>query len=170
MMASLVLIFLVLVAVHAIYECILLPSIQDNLKYKLFKMRDDLRYVKIQEKEYVSEEIYQYLHEALNNSIRLVNSINFSTYKLSKIDHKDLVEIKKRRQLIETCPIEKVREIHQFMGEVVLRSLLANTGILVILYLMPVAFAIVLSGRIKMKIRNLINIPESKFEREYRIS
>ena len=65
-----------LAAFHFLYQDVVLPSIQVSLKNKFFRLRDDLRMLKILGDPAADEDAYPIIQEGINNFINSLPSLH----------------------------------------------------------------------------------------------
>ncbi len=70
-------ILLALAIIHFIYEGIIAPSMRLHYRYRLFTLRDELRFLKATHKDELPDEVFILLQNILNNSITLLHRVNF---------------------------------------------------------------------------------------------
>jgi len=168
-MSALFFIIIALAVVHFIYEGIVLPSIRLSLRYKLFALRDELRWLKIDKSSEVNNESFAYLQSAINNSIKLLPAINVKAlFSVNKIFEKnpELLKIAKERfEFVYANSTDKMRSIMKDNFKIFTYAFIANNMILFI-YLLPIVI-IAVSLRnslnfIKINMKHILSVPESK--------
>src|SRR5262249_18411987 len=157
---------------HFIYDGIILPSIRLKFRYRLFRLRDELRELKVLEGEKLEDTVFHYLQGSINNAIRMIPRSDIATALRAKkaIEHDSHLAhlVEKRKALIEQCPIDKVREIEGAAISTVSSALLANNGMLC-LYFLPFALLVMClvllgssTGAVWKPLTNILYAPESK--------
>jgi len=173
MMTWLILIFLFLAVFHLVYEAILLPTIRQSLRYRLFALRDQLRRMTFNPQDPLDEEVFESLQESLNSSVKLVPVLNLSTIdtlcRVLRTDEQLRREVNRRDQLIKNCPKEEIRGIRDKRNEVMARVLAANAAALLV-YLLPVAIVVGLALFLKVQLLNptmdlILSAPEHDLHR-----
>jgi hypothetical protein len=154
-------IFFILVALavfHFIYEGILAPSYKFTARLKLFRLRDELRLIKIENPETLTDELFSEIQETLNRQIHYFDRFNvvnvIRAYKSIKGD----AELDQRvwifNEWLKDCPIPEVREIHTKSMALFWETVAINNGGLIAISL-PI-FVIVtildLLGRLAAKL------------------
>src|SRR5437016_3219603 len=114
MLATLFIIFGLIALFHFIYQGIILPSIRQRLRYRLFELRDRLRTLNIRHKNDLQQEVFDYLQRSINNTIKYLHRIDLELIVTSRaiVKDKDVDEfIKKHNAMLDNCDIDEVRDI-----------------------------------------------------------
>lgn len=118
---------------HFFYESVVANSLRHGLRYKFFKLRDELRNVRIDND--LSKKDKQ-IYDILDNSIcQMINSMSFISignyYRLKKeIDRNIKVksDIENVKNLIETANNIELKRINEEIGLIGGRALVINNG------------------------------------------
>ena len=153
---------------HFIYNGIILPSIRLGLRYKLFSLRDQLRWLKMRNDKEISPEVFSYVEGSINITIRLLHSISLELFAKAeqeiKKDENFYNRIEKRSQIIQACSIREIEEIERKNTFIFAKALAANSDGLFI-YLFPIALFFAFMSSLKKAIVEIISIPEWEVER-----
>jgi hypothetical protein len=149
-MASLFYILLFMALYHFFYECIFANSLRHDLRYKFFKLRDDLRDLKIDGLNKEDEKVYDFLDQAVCNVINSMSFISIENYLKLKhfINNNEHVKksIKRNRLMIELCENQKLKDIDERINSLGARVLLINNGSWFIYLVVPfILFTLVLT-------------------------
>jgi hypothetical protein len=125
-----------------IYQGIILPGIRLGLRYRVFKLRDQLRRLVIEGKLEESDKAFQILHERLN-----FMSTSLARFDLTrviqashKLDDEDRARIASYSRVLETAP-EEVQKIFKESLNVFMLALTFNS-----LFIFVIASACLLIG------------------------
>lgn len=158
---------LILALIHFVYSGILLPSIRFSLRLRLFALRDELRNLKIENEVDLSDDVFTYVQESLNNTINILPRIDIPTIKLADREIKDhqliIREVESRISLIEECHVEEVKEIYVEMFKIFRLALLANTGPW-FAYLIPAVIVAFPFRKLAEVIQKIVAVPENQIE------
>jgi hypothetical protein len=117
---------------HFIYEAIILPSVRQDLRNQLFRLRDELRSIAID--GYVGRDVeaFNLLHESLNGLVNRVSLITFSViFDIKSAIHNDKhleEKIKKRQAILDDCLNTEVKKINEQLGQLITTACIANSG------------------------------------------
>ena len=161
-------IFAILSLWHFAYEAILLPSIRLCLRFRLFVLRDRLRWLKVQYDKELSNEVFEYLQGGINNWLRLLPYVDFElvlrVHEAIEADGDLKQRIESRAASVAACPVADAREICKAVQKVAEDTLSANSGAWTI-YLLPLALAARFLASIKRKVQQLVSLPEADVDR-----
>lgn len=166
-MAMMAIFFIALVALaayHFIYEAIIAPSLRFEMRLKLFALRDELRTLRLQHPESISDEIFQDLQSSLNATISRLGLIDLrmliTAHELFEHDEKLQKRAEQRDELIRSCPIPQVGAIRQRQLDLVGWALAINGGGW-LPYLFPVIVSRFCESRVRAQVRNVFALPEN---------
>lgn len=167
-MTILFFVFLALVVFHFVWEGIIAPSIRLEIRYKLFKLRDELRRLKIEQGNRFSDEIFDDLQKTINNEIGLLHRGNignlYRAYRKFGNDEGLVAEMTRLEKLIEECPLDEVRDVrNKSVGWGMLGFLVNSGGWFV--YIVPPVLLAISYGTIRSFIKKLIVLPEKDIDR-----
>lgn len=158
----------VVAAFHFIWEGIMLPSIRLRLRYKLFAVRDRLRWLKSEQRDDCPEEVFQYLQSAINTGLNLIHrtdlSLLLSARQTFDRDQKLRDRIEKREQMLADCVCDEVREIDRDIAAIARDAFLANSGAWFI-YLVPIAIVALSFAALTDTIKKILATPEGEIEK-----
>lgn len=164
-------IFFVLVGLatfHFIYEGIIAPSLRLCLRFRIFRLRDQLRRLASGPYPAIAAEDFELHQQSLNNIINLLPYISLTNMheaiKALKSDKRLLEKTKKRVALLENCPSREAVEIYEQGNRVLLGALLVSCGGW-FLYIVPVLIALLIIDQVKVFIQDLTTLPESDIRR-----
>jgi len=160
MIAILIIIFGALVIWHLVWDGIIAPSERFRLRYELFALRD--RLISLDIDEPMDTELFDHLHGAVNNAISVLPNITFSALYRAVIRlHRDEAlqkRIRRRRELLDACDHDVVREIDRELTQNMRIALGLNTGGW-LPYIVPFAIVMVCFKRITAFIHDIIAAP-----------
>ena len=147
---------------HFIFEGIILPSIRQNMRNKLFALRDRLRMEFINGLEKHDIEAFNLIHEAINmfvNRLPLLN-INVMVEVESAIRHDQKLKesVERRSNIMTSCKNENIKIISKELNKIIIESFVLNAGGWLI-YILPLAVAMGLWKRIIGDCKKLIAVP-----------
>lgn len=174
-METLFFIMFSLVLLHYIYESMIAPSLRHSLRYKFFKLRDELR----EEGQNKHSKDEAYLLELFDNiicdmisSMRFINMKNYF-YLKKHSDKKEIKgSVKEVQEMIDKTDNPVLKKVNKEITELGANALMINNGgiipYLVVLYLVYVIFKApynIISSLKKISSRLIYN--SSKFEKKY---
>jgi hypothetical protein len=129
-----------IVALHFIYENIILPGIRQDLRFRLFALRDELRNLKAVDTR-VDEEAFTALDEGISRQIRNQHQITISLMKdaerLYKEDAGFRQGIDQRISILNGCQSTDFQRIRHEAARHMLDVTFMNGAIFFILMLLP---------------------------------
>lgn len=134
--------FLIIVSLfHFIYEAIVLPSIRQHYRNRLFALRDRLRSIYINQKDAIDYEIFNLIHDSLSNFINRIHTLTISTeaefVRMYNTDENFRKIIDKRRTMVDGCEHKELKRIVEQANAILKRSFIANAGAWFI-YIIPI--------------------------------
>jgi hypothetical protein len=167
MATTLFLIFAIATLWHFIYESILLPSFRMSMRFKLFKLRDELRQITLENPSKISQELFHEMDELICISIKILPRINFRLIKIahSIIDSRpELIEqIAKRKAKVNECEIQRLRQISEECSETVIDAAMVNQGAL-FPYLIPALVVVIFWETAKITAKSIVFTPTAKVD------
>lgn len=149
MIANLFIIFVVLMLTHFIYEGIIAPTLRLRLKYELFKIRDELRALKDAKGPAVSDKVFSYLQNCLNNLIKFLPAIDvLNSAKIEQRIREDenlRAEVTRVSRCLEDSKLEEVQELRNKISKTFAHILIVNNA-MILLYVLP-GFALMFFAR-----------------------
>jgi len=168
MMALLFIALAILTFIHFVYEGILAPSFRAKLRLDFFKLRDDLRDLKIARKNELSDEVFRDLQDGINGAVVRLNQIDFGLLKKAhdafERDEKLQKSVARRNAMFDACAVGEVKEIRQRYFELLDRALMINSGGW-FPYLVPIALALIFADTARNSIKNVFTLPENDLNR-----
>lgn len=167
-MTTIILLFIILVIWHFIYQAILLPTLRLRLRFELFKIRDKVRKLKIDEKEVFSDEAYYFTENSVNSLLQNLHFIEFSTLveakKFFNSNKKASERIEKIEEVFSNCASNKVSEIHNDISTVFILTLFANSGSWII-YIVPIVLIALTFGGIKRLVEKMLFLSDGDYDK-----
>lgn len=116
-MKTLILIITVLTAAHFIYEAILLPTIRQSLRFRLFRARDELRMLKFEFPHQVSDSAFEYLDQAITMQMNYQHRLTVGLVATCELEYQRNPELskllKERLAKIERCELPAFKKMEQ---------------------------------------------------------
>ncbi|WP_027078852.1 hypothetical protein [Maribacter antarcticus] len=159
-------IFVVLGLWHLYYEQVISETIKQGLKYKFYKLRDDLRSENINGIEHKNDKIlFNILDDSINSLIYSIDDITITNYMLLKKEYKKDKAYKKVSDyvlnLTEKSKNNRLVNIEREMTELGISALVANHGGLFPYLCIPMFIWYIVSviknqvGKLKKEIENI---------------
>jgi len=144
-MATLIFILLLFSIYHFWYDSILLPTYRMELRYKLFKYRDELIELKSDQNELINDQVFNIVYNSINFSINRLSNLTLS----NMFHYKRLLdknpELKQKNdnlvQMIFNCKSEELKNLYIKVSQVSLKAFALNMGSWII-YLIPVILVV----------------------------
>lgn len=163
---------------HFVYESILAPSLRFELRFELFKLRDEVRLLKINnlssqlsEPEFVDEH-YAYLQDSINALICILYRYDLAAiWAITGQIHRDEAlrqRVEARARVLDDCQLPAVLSVRKRQLNIAAKALAVNSGPMLLLLLAP---ALALSGykavrgKIRGEIRTSLTVPGSDLKR-----
>ena len=132
-MIEVLFIILVFVAIiHYIYQSILLPTIRQQLRFRMFELRDQLRHLAYDEIIDPNSRIYKALQGRINVTVDYLYLVDlkalFDAYKHIKNSPTLRKQIEKNRQLTDKCELAQVKDIDNKLNKIFATTLLVNSA------------------------------------------
>lgn len=167
MMSAIILIAVLLAILHFVYESIVLPSIRMRLRDNLFRLRDELRRIRIDQPEKCDRQVFLFLDTGI---CRFLNKLSLMTFALKHdvdraMEHDPSLknEIERRLRAVESCDSAEFRRIYGDVHKVLTCALLANSGAW-FFYLIPIALAVCCFSRVATAVKELLMMPSRQSE------
>lgn len=136
-MYLLITVLLILAVAHLTYESIVLPTIRLANRYKLFALRDRLRYLTHQHNNKISDQVFEIVDSSINNTLTLLPHFTVSVYLASFKKFSEKSDLTKkseaRMNTVNNCEIEEVRQIANKASSYLFQTLIYNSLALLIL-------------------------------------
>jgi hypothetical protein len=156
-----------LTAFHFVYESTLAPSFRLQLRFELFRMRDELRNLKMRRND-LDDKHFLYLQDSINTLI--ANLVRFDAATLTRIDlelQRDSelrARTEARCKVMDDCAVAEARRIRRKCNIVGVKALAVNSGGWGG-YILPGVFLLVGLSELKRGIKAALSIPEKDFAR-----
>jgi hypothetical protein len=168
MMTYILLTVTFLAITHFIYEAILAPSMRLKARFDLFRLRDELRSLKINHGEILDNKHFTYLHDSINTAINMIPRFELMTISIMitelKKDRELGRKLNERLRVMDDCTIPDVIMIRKKITDIALRAYFINSGMW-FYYLLPIALTLGLYKALKEKIKSIISLPTSVLEK-----
>lgn len=161
-MATLIIAIAFLALFHFLYDGIILPSIRQHLRNRLFALRDKLRLEYINGIDKQDIEAFNLTHEAINNFVNRLPMLTISVYAEIEVaiknDHKLKEKVNKRRAILENCKSPKIKEVNESINKILFDAFIANSGGWMI-YLIPMAVLLTIWRKLATNCKELVVVP-----------
>jgi hypothetical protein len=151
-MITLLMISMLFVALHFIYESIILPGIRQQLRFRLFRARDALRNLKIEHSKQVSDSAFNYLDEAISAQLTFQHRLSLLSAAEIELrarrDPEFANRCKERFAKIERCELRAFKEIEIEVVRCFVSAIAAGSGLLMVI-LSPIIFFTLLTRKAK---------------------
>lgn len=170
-MATLIVVLAIVAGMHFIYEGIIAPSLRDELKDRMFELRDELRAIRMERRNDCPKEAFEIAHNGINQYVNRLHWVTISFITEFSLEHRDpklRAEVQRRRRIVEECGIPELSDVVKRGNKVVERALLVNSAALLVLALPPVVVAAVataLPKKVYGKAAQLFAAPGKNTER-----
>ena len=166
-------VIIIIAILHFIYQSIILPTIKEQISYRLFTLRDEVRLLAYKQKGELNEEIFDYLESTINNSINFIPFISFKfladAQELVNKNRQLQIIIEKNKELLRKYSTDEIRTFENRKLQLLKNTLVFNTLGLFI-YVVPVviltAFLFGTYSKLKKSIGTFGSIPEEQCEGE----
>jgi len=167
-MAICIIVLAIAAGFHFVYEATLAPSFRQKIRFKLFALRDELRRLKLEQNEELSDDAFRYLEESLNNLLDLLGELSFPmVWEAMEAIVKDKglqQRIERRRRVLEECSLEAVKRIRRECNELGQFAIVANHGAWMAL-IIPVLIMIGIAKKVTEWLTTLVLVPEKEIPR-----
>lgn len=141
-MTTLIFFLFALALFHFVYESIIAPSIRLELRFELFKMRDELRQLKIEHSKSLDNKHFNYLQDSLNTLI--ANLYRFDIGLMASVtaelerDPELKERVEARSRIMDDCNIPRARALRHLSLRIAKKAFIVNAGGWAV-FLVPVA-------------------------------
>lgn len=168
-MSVLFLIICVLAIWHLIYDGIIAPAFRLHLRNNLFKLRDELRNLKIQGLvPDADQKVFDLTHSGINSFLnRLPNltmSAQYDAHKAIQNDSKLYKEIQNRLALLAETSNKELKSIFERTASVVATTLIVNSGAWLI-YIVPLFILLGCIKTLRKYINEILVVPSYNSDR-----
>lgn len=163
---------------HFVYESILAPSFRLELRFELFRLRDEVRLLKINnllsktsEPEFVDGH-YGYLQDSINSLICILYRYDLAAiWTITGQIHRDEAlrqRVEARARLLDDCELPAVLSVRKRQLDIAAKALAVNSGPMLLLLLAP-ALALsgykAVGGKIRGEIKTSLTVPGTDLKR-----
>ncbi len=164
---------------HFVYESILAPSMRLELRFELFKLRDEVRFLKMKnlsskaasEPEFVDEH-YGYLQDSINALLCVLYRYDIAaiwtiTDRISR-DEALRQRVEARARLLDACELPAVRSLRKRQLDIAARALAVNSGPMLLLLLAPTLVLRgykAVRGKVRGEIKTSLTVPGTDLKR-----
>lgn len=127
--------FFILVSVtivQYIYQSILLPTIRQHLRFKMFALRDKLRHYAYDEVISSNSRVYKILQDRINITVDYLYLVDlkvvFDVNKFLKKNQTISKRVEKNRRLIKSSELVEVREIDDELNKLLFLTMIYNSA------------------------------------------
>lgn len=157
-----------LAIVHFIYEGIVAPSYRLEQRYKLFGLRDELRMLKIRQRDGLPGKHFHYLQDAINGLIRNIERIDVTMLIALTIKRRTDKEFRERMEAraktLDDCHLREAMDIRARGVKIIEHALSANNGAWVF-YIIPIAIAIACYKKTARAVKSIMALSEPDIEK-----
>lgn len=155
---------------HFMYESTLAPSFRLQLRFELFRLRDDLRDLKSTRKD-LDDKHFHYLQDSINTLIANLARFDAATLARIEVEFQRDPELRKRTEarckVMNDCDVAEARLIRRKCNRIGVKALAVNSGGWSI-YILPGVFVLVGLSEFKRRIKAALAISESDFAKAAR--
>lgn len=155
----------ILAMVHFVYEAILLPSLRQKQRFRLFALRDQLRDLKCEHSHQLDDETFHALDDSLSwqidNQSRLTLSLMCKVEYTYENDPEFRNHVKHRLEILNRCKLETFIQIRKKAAHQYLDTILINSGVWV-LAVVPLAVVYLCTAFFLTRAGRLIALPKSE--------
>ncbi len=152
---------------HWWYEAILAPSLRLDFRFRLFKLRDEARELKMHLGNKLDDRHFHYLQDSINNAIRLLPRMDIAMLVTvaRRMEHDaDLrARIAARSKILDDCKFPEAADIRKRANEV-LGFVLSTNGGGWIPYLVPIALAVACYKRTEAIVKSITALSEADLQ------
>ena len=148
---------------HFVFEGILAPALVLEERYKLFKLRDELRMLMIRRGDAIGTKPFRYMQDSLNGLIRYADRVDGTALIACNVrmrtDPGFRAHVHERMNAIETCQLPQVKTLRQQSTQIVSHLVGVNNGGWFV-FLVPLALAWACYGALRQRVRALTSLSE----------
>jgi hypothetical protein len=165
-----ILFFLVvgLMTFHFVYEGIIAPTLRLRLRFRLFRLRDELRRLWLEASPRIPEEEFRRYQQTLNASISFLSYVNvvnlYEARQAVKKDRELYEKMKQRAAILGSCQSQEVLRIYNESQRILIEALCVNCGGWGI-YILPILGVSMILDRVKAFLTGLTTLPEEDIKR-----
>lgn len=167
-MEYLILLFALLAILHFVYEGILAPSYRLEYAYQVFRLRDQLRMLKIERGREFPEKQFQIMQDSMNGILRNIELIDIvmlrECQKKIAEDKEFRARVEERLKVLEACQLDEVKAIRDRSARIVERVLSVNNGAWGF-YLLPIGVAFICYQKTAQMVKCIATLSEPDIEK-----
>ncbi len=167
-MSKFIIFLALLAAIHFIFEAIIAPSLRMVLRNKLFKLRDEIRRLKIDGLDKQDEEAFWYIHDGINYFINRLPYLTVQNQANAIVAYKKDPALRERvdarMKMMEQCNNKQLKAVFSKTTLVVEEAFLANMGGW-FFYILPIAMVLAAIGTLKRIASSIILAPTRDTDR-----
>jgi hypothetical protein len=167
-MEYVIFVLVILAVIHFIFEGIIAPSYRLELQYNLFRLRDDLRRLKIRKSDQLSDKHFHWLQDSINGVIRNIERVDIVALVAFRIRlHKDedfRRRVRDRTGELEACNLAELQEIRRRGNRHVEHILSVNNGAWGF-YIIPIAIACAFYAKTAKALKEMTALPPVDLEK-----
>ncbi|WP_116808358.1 hypothetical protein [Steroidobacter cummioxidans] len=167
-------VILVAVAIlQFVYESIIAPSLRLELRFELFKLRDEVRLLKIDSSgagngvEFAELHFYE-LQDSINSLISLLFRFDLATVSAISAEIERDAELKRRvverSRILDDCALPEILAIRGEQFRIATKALVVNSGPVLIWLVLP-ALLFVGYRALRNKVKDSLTVPETDLKR-----
>lgn len=153
---------------HFIYEVIIAPSIRLNLRNRLFKLRDELRQIKIDGISSQDEKAFWFVHDGINNFLNRIPSLTLERVKALDAEYENNKALKRvmneHLSAVKNSSDLRIKDVFTKTNSVIGAAIITNMGGWFI-YLIPICFIVLTMKKLSNYASELIVAPTKDVER-----
>lgn len=169
-----IVILIAIAILHFVYESIIAPSLRLELRFDLFKLRDEVRLLKIENSDVASEASefverhFCELQDSINSLIFILSRFDLVTVcAISEAIDRD-VELKQRvearARMLDDCLLPKVLAIRSKQLRIATKALAVNSGPMLLWLALPVSLFVGYQA-VRSKIKSSLTVPGTDLKR-----
>ena len=166
-MTTALIIALLLVTLHFIYDGIILPTIHLHLRNELFALRDEIRSIMIRDEAKRRDKAFVVVHDVLSNCVSRLPECNlrlaYEVHQLEK-EAETREEIEAFNKLIESSKDIELTNIYLRTQVSIGKAFIANSGGWMF-YLVPIVILAVSLNKLPQLAKGLIAMPNTRLNR-----
>jgi hypothetical protein len=152
---------------HWWYETILAPSLRLEFRFRLFKLRDEARELKMHLGSNFDDRHFHYLQDSINNAITLLPRMDVAMLvtvaKRMEHDAELRARIAARSKILDDCKFPEAADIRKRANEVLGFVVGANSGGW-IPYLIPIALAVACYKQAEATVKSITALSEADLQ------
>lgn len=152
---------------HFVYESIIAPNLRIGIRNELFKIKDELESICLDELNENDKAIYYMLHSSLTGLMLRLPKLNLSLMKEAKrefeTDAKFREKVLKKKQLIESSNNTVLKQLYSRSSKAFLDAFIINTGAWFML-LVPLFFVVKIMEQIQKTISGIVTLSTKQMQ------